>query len=185
LNFAWVEATTRWSRTSWLTRQPVVRDCGGNQGSQHQQAAAEAAAEAGAKVCFDPATERLADVGFELPGLAYHPPAPYDVDQLATQPGQRTALVAGVLAAHPKFVNTVTPPHFFVRDERSANLNVSLAEETLHEHGADVRATLIRRAAAPPSPRAAGRPRPGPSIPSLLLSVGTAARRGDRLGQAA
>ncbi|CCH86264.1 conserved protein of unknown function [Modestobacter italicus] len=111
--------------------------------AKHQQAAAEAAADAGVKVYFDPATERLADVGFELPGLAYYPPTPYDVDKLAQQPAQRTALVAGVLAAHPRFVTTVTPPHFFVRDERSANLNVSLAEETLHEHGADVRATLV------------------------------------------
>lgn len=111
--------------------------------AKHQQAAAEAAIEAGVAVYFDPATERLTEPGFDLPGLAYNPTAPYDVDKLAQDAAERTELVANVLAAHPDFATAATPPHFFVRDERSANLNVSLAEETLHEHGPQTRATLV------------------------------------------
>lgn len=44
--------------------------------AKHQQAAAEAAADAGVKVYFDPATERLADVGFELPAWPTNPRLP-------------------------------------------------------------------------------------------------------------
>lgn len=40
--------------------------------AKHQQAAAEA----GAKIYFDPATERLADVGFELPAWPTNPRLP-------------------------------------------------------------------------------------------------------------
>ncbi|MFQ1002273.1 hypothetical protein [Modestobacter sp. SSW1-42] len=111
--------------------------------AKHQQAAAEAAREGDVAVYFDPATERLTAPGFDLPGLAYNPPVPYDVDQLARDHRARATLVAEVVEAHPAFVTAVTPPHFFVRDERTANLNVDLAERTLHEHGPAVRATVV------------------------------------------
>ena len=111
--------------------------------AKHQQAAAEAAREAGAAVYFDPATERLTAPGFDLPALAYNPSVPYDVDVLARDHRARSALVAGVIDAHSPFVTAVTPPHFFVRDERTANLNVDLAERTLHEHGPALRATVM------------------------------------------
>ena len=111
--------------------------------AKHQQAAAEAAREAGAAVYFDPATERLTAPGFDLPALAYNPSVPYDVDQLARDHLARAKLVAGVVEAHPPFVTAVTPPHFFVRDERTANLNVDLAERTLHENGPALRVTVV------------------------------------------
>ena len=112
-------------------------------GAKHQRAAAEAAREAGLAVYFDPATERLTAPGFDLPTLAYNPSVPFDVDQLAHDHHARATLVAGVIHAHPEFVTAITPPHFFVRDERTANLNVDLAERTLHEHGPAVRATVV------------------------------------------
>lgn len=69
--------------------------------AKHQQAAAEAARDAGAAVYFDPATERLTAPGFDLPALAYNPSVPYDVDVLARDHRARSALVAGVIDAHP------------------------------------------------------------------------------------
>lgn len=111
--------------------------------AKYQRAAAEAAREAGVAVYFDPATERLTAPGFDLPNLAYNPSDPYDVDQLARDHTARATLVADVIQSHPEFVTAVTPPHFFVRDERTANLNVDLAERTLHEHGPAVRATVV------------------------------------------
>lgn len=109
----------------------------------HQSGAAEAARDAGVDVLFDPATERLGDIGFELPGLAYDPGRPYDVDALAADANARARLVARVIDAHPETVSIATPPSFYVHDERSAALNVTLAEMTTHHTDLPVRATLV------------------------------------------
>jgi hypothetical protein len=111
--------------------------------ARHQQGAAEAAREAGVNVLFDPATERLADIGFELEGLSYYDGAPYDVNRLARDASARATLVGQVVEAQPETMTVITPPHFYVHDDRSANLNVALAEATLHETDRPVRATLV------------------------------------------
>lgn len=111
--------------------------------AKHQQAAAEAAADAGIEVLFEPATERLTEPGFELPGLAYYRPELYDIDALSRDQGERTRLVDAVWAAHPSFVTVRTPPHFFVRDERAAHLNVALAEDARARYEGKLRPTLV------------------------------------------
>lgn len=110
---------------------------------RHQKAAAEVAAAAGAEVYFDPATERLIAPGFVLPDAPYFPSTPYDVDQLAADADARAQLVAQVLAGHPAEVTTVAPPHFLVQDDRSANLNVVLAADTITSTDKPVRATVL------------------------------------------
>jgi hypothetical protein len=62
--------------------------------ARYQQGAAEAARAAGVQVLFDPATERLADIGFELPGVSSYNGAPYDLDRLARDARARASLVA-------------------------------------------------------------------------------------------
>jgi hypothetical protein len=111
--------------------------------ARYQRAAAEEAGEAGLDVLFDPATERMADAGFEPAGLPYFDGEPFDLHTLAANAGARTRLVEGVLAAHPDVTTIVTPPHFFVHDDRSARLNIALAEETTHATDKPVRAVLL------------------------------------------
>jgi hypothetical protein len=91
--------------------------------------AAAAAAALGIGVLFDPMTERLVAPGYSVTGLGYHSDDPYDVDLLSRDPAARTQLLQGVLEAHPNFVTAVTPPHFYVSDERSADLNLSLVSD--------------------------------------------------------
>lgn len=129
----------------FLVRQPggvsaIMLD---TMAARHQQGAAEAAREAGVNVLFDPATERLADIGFELEGLTYDDGAPYDVNRLASDASARATLVGQLVEAHPETTTVTTPPHFYVHDDRSANLNVALAEATVHETDKPVRATLV------------------------------------------
>jgi hypothetical protein len=109
----------------------------------HQSGAAEAARDADVAVVFDPGTERLCDVGFDLTGLPYYPDRPFDLDVLAADASARAWLVASVVEAHPETVTVMTPPHFYVKDERSAALNVNLAEMTTHQTDLPVRATLV------------------------------------------
>ena len=112
--------------------------------ARHQEQAAEAARDAGADVYFDPATERLTGPGFDLPALEYNPPEPYDTDRLAGDAEARARLVEQVAAAHPTYVTKLTPPHFFVADQRIALLNLDLAERMLRDHGAKpLRASLV------------------------------------------
>lgn len=111
--------------------------------SRYQRPAAEAATSGGVQVYFDPATERLAAPGFGLPEVPYFEAAPYDVDHLAANPTARAQLIARVLEGHPAEVSAVTPPHFLIHDARSANLNVVLAADTLHNTGKPVRATVL------------------------------------------
>lgn len=111
--------------------------------ARYQLDAADAARDAGIDVLYDPATERMADRGFEPAGVAFYPGEPFDVDALAHDAAARTRLVEGVLSAHPDPTTLVTPPHFHVHDHRSASLNVALAEEAVHLSDKPVRAALI------------------------------------------
>lgn len=110
---------------------------------RYQLDAAEAARDAGVDVLFDPATERMADSGFEPPGIPYFDGEPFDLDALATQAGVRNRLVEGVIEAHPDQSTIVTPPHFHVHDDRSAALNLTLAEESAQLSDKPVRAALV------------------------------------------
>ena len=129
----------------FLSRQPagvsaIVLD---TKAARHQRGAAEAAHAAEVDVLFDPATERLTEPGFELEQLPYCPNTPYDLNVLAGNAADRATLVTRVVYAHPETVTIVTPPHFYVYDDRSAHLNVALAEATIHETDKPVRATLV------------------------------------------
>lgn len=110
---------------------------------RYQHGAAEAARDAGAQVYFDPATERLVAPGLELPEADYATGAPYDVEALTVDADARARLVAQVIAAHPKWTTAITPAHFYVHDERSADLNVVLAEDTRRAVDQPVRATIV------------------------------------------
>jgi hypothetical protein len=111
--------------------------------ARYQLDAADAARDAGIDVLYDPATERMADRGFEPAGVAFYPGEPFDVGALAQDGAARTRLVEGVIMAHPDATTMVTPPHFHVHDHRSASLNVALAEETAHLSDKPVRAALV------------------------------------------
>jgi hypothetical protein len=52
-------------------------------------------------------------------------------------------LVEGVLAAHPEVTTDVTSPHFYVHDDRTAALDVALAEHTAQQSDKPIRATLV------------------------------------------
>lgn len=116
-----------------------------------QTGAAEAARDAGLEVLFDPATEKLADTGFGLETLPCWAGAPYDVERLVIDPDGRQGLVDRVVEVHPAKATIVTPPHFLVRDERSANLNIALAETTRLATDKPVRPIVILRNAVPDS----------------------------------
>jgi hypothetical protein len=111
--------------------------------ARYQQEAADAARDADVDVLFDPATERMADLGFDPPGVPYVEGEPFDVNALATRAAARTRLVEGVVEAHPDVTSIITPPHFHVHDDRSASLNIALAEQTVHQSDKPVRAALI------------------------------------------
>lgn len=112
--------------------------------ARHQTGAAEAARDADVAVIFDPQTDRLCDPGFDLPGLAYYRPGlMYDVDRLAVDAASRDRLVAEVAQAHPELVTVATPPYFYASDDRSALLNVTLAEAMTHATALPVRAPVV------------------------------------------
>jgi hypothetical protein len=111
--------------------------------SRYERPAAEVARSVGVDVYFDPATERLVAPGFELAGIPYFAEAPYDVNRLAGDARARARLVERVLEAHPSETSAVTPPHFLVQDDRSANLNLVLAEDMRNSTHKPVRATLV------------------------------------------
>jgi len=105
--------------------------------ARHQTAAAAAAVEAGLRVYWEPAAERLADVGFGLDKLPLWTGQPYDIDDLAEDQAARAALVGLTVEKHPALVTHITAPHFYVTDERTARLNVDLAERTRLAVGKD------------------------------------------------
>lgn len=98
--------------------------------ARHQGAAAAAAVEAGLQVFWEPAAERLADEGFGLDKFPLWSGQPYDIDRLSGDQAARAALVGLTVEKHPALVTHVTAPHFYVTDERTARLNVDLAERT-------------------------------------------------------
>ncbi|WP_248242794.1 hypothetical protein [Microbacterium kunmingense] len=113
--------------------------------AKHQQTVGEAARELGLDVLYDPRTERLAyedpnGATRKLPGWTG---IPYDVDRLAGDASQRSALVERVLGGHPEVATIITPPAFLVTDKRSANLNANLAEEARMRSDRPVRAKLL------------------------------------------
>lgn len=122
----------------------------------HQRAAAEVAAAAGVQVLYDPATERCTTPGYQLPGHPYGDNL-LDVNVLAADPAARLRLMIAVIDGHPDEATTITPPHFLVEDQRSANLNVALAADTRHNTDLPVRATVIlaRRYGAKAAPELA------------------------------
>ena len=105
--------------------------------ARHQGAAAAAAADAGLQVYWEPAAERLADEGFGLDKLPLWTGQPYDIDNLSADQAARAALVDLTVEKHPVLVTHVTAPHFYVTDERTARLNVDLAERTRLAVGKD------------------------------------------------
>lgn len=111
--------------------------------ARYQSDAADAARALGIQVHYDPATERMTDAGFTPAGIGFFDGDPFDVAVLAANPGARARLVDGVLAAHPEVTTEVTPPHFYVHDDRTATLNVALAEHAAQQSDKPVRATLV------------------------------------------
>ena len=119
--------------------------------AKYQQGAADAAVAAGLEVLYDPRTERLDAPGLgTLDGLPGYHGDPYDLDQLAADLSGRQRLVGEVLEAHPEFVTVVTPPHFMVRDDRTAQLNLALAEATALGTDKTVRPVLTLKARVNP-----------------------------------
>lgn len=110
-----------------------------------QRAAAEAAAAVGAAVFWDPATELLSYPGFGLEKFPLWSGKRYDLDDLATSLPARAALVEQTIATHPGSATHLTAPHFYVDSDRSAALNVDLAEATLHQADRGVRAVLVAK----------------------------------------
>lgn len=93
--------------------------------------------EAGARVYWEPAAERLADEGFGLDKLPLWAGQPYGIDALAEDQAARAALVDLTVEKHPAPVTHITAPHFYVTGERTARLNVDLAERTRLAVGTD------------------------------------------------
>lgn len=105
--------------------------------ARHQVAAAAAAVDAGLDVYWEPAAERLAEAGFGLDKFPLWNGQPYGIDNLSANQAARAALVDLTIEKHPAPVTHVTAPHFYVTDERTAHLNVDLAERTRLAVGQD------------------------------------------------
>ncbi|GAB3552200.1 hypothetical protein GCM10027404_22390 [Arthrobacter tumbae] len=111
-------------------------------GAVHQNAVAEAAREAGVSVTFDPRTERLASPGYGMEKIPGYTGIPYNLQDLAADPGARAKLVASVLEAHPAATTLITPPSFFIAAPETALLNLGLAEMTRTETSTPVRPVI-------------------------------------------
>lgn len=100
--------------------------------ARHQHHAAAAAVDAGLDVYWEPGVERLAAPGFGLEKFPLWTGQPYDTDALSRDSGAgaRAALVGLTVENHPSVTTHVTAPHFYVTDDRTAHLNVDLAERT-------------------------------------------------------
>jgi hypothetical protein len=98
--------------------------------AQHQSDAAAAAMDSQLDVYWEPATERLTTVGYGLEKYPLWSGAPYSIDDLVTDASRRRKLVEDTIAAHPVGVTHVTAPHFYVANDRTAHLNIDLAERT-------------------------------------------------------
>lgn len=113
--------------------------------AQQQKGAAIAAREAGIDVLFDPRTERLTHPGHSHAGLPGYNGEVCDLDRLAVTPGARQRLVDTIVAAHPEEATIITAPYFLNSDERSANLNLDLAEATKLTTSLPVRPVVLLR----------------------------------------
>ena len=113
--------------------------------AHHQTAAAAAAREAAVDVLWDPRSERLPepDPDGRLVGLPGAGPAPLQLNTLAGRASARQELVRQVVEAHPEAATIVTPPSFFISDERTARLVVDLADLTRMTADRPVRARLL------------------------------------------
>ncbi|MFV1365891.1 hypothetical protein AAHH97_21015 [Mycolicibacterium elephantis] len=117
--------------------------CLDTKAARYQADAAAAAVEAGLHVFWEPATERLAAEGYGLDRYPLWAGKPYDIDTLATRDVDRRVLVERTIERHPQGTTHFTPPHFYVTNDRSAHLNIDLAERTLLQAGdTPVRAVL-------------------------------------------
>ncbi|KAA9105986.1 hypothetical protein [Microbacterium rhizomatis] len=94
----------------------------------HQSNLADVARSEGVNVLLDPRTDRLEHAGLHLEQLPGYRDDGYDVERLASSIADRQELTERVLAAQDGLVSVVTPAYFFGRDERSAHLNLALAE---------------------------------------------------------
>ncbi len=111
--------------------------------TRHQLQTADAARDQGISVFFEPSTERLAEPGYGLESFPIWGGAPYSIDVLAADLRARETLVQRTIEAHPDGVTHVTAPHFYVDNERTARLNLDLAEMTrLRVDGKPTRAVL-------------------------------------------
>lgn len=111
--------------------------------SRHQTDAAAAAVEAGLSVYWEPAAERLAAPGYDLEKLPLWVGHPYDIDTLSGDLAGRAALVGMTIDKHPALVTHITAPHFYVTSERTARLNIDLAERTRLAVGNDKPARAV------------------------------------------
>lgn len=98
--------------------------------ARHQVHAAEAARDQGLWVFYEPSTERLSERGYGQEAFPTWAGAPYEIDVLAADLRAREALVQRTIEAHPDGVTHVTSPQFYVDNERTARLNIDLAEMT-------------------------------------------------------
>jgi hypothetical protein len=98
--------------------------------ARHQHDAAAATIDAGLAVYWEPAAERLATPGFGLEKFPLWNGQPYDTDALSGDAAGRAALVGRTVDKHPSVVTHITAPHFYVTNERTARLNIDLAERT-------------------------------------------------------
>lgn len=115
----------------------------------HQANLADVAHSEGLTVLMDPRTDRLEaseKPGYFLEQLPGFRSEGYSVEQLAGSLQDRRELVERVLAAQDGLVTTVTPPYFFGRDERSAMLNLDLAEASQDLSPSPVRPVVALRA---------------------------------------
>jgi hypothetical protein len=108
-----------------------------------QAAVIEQAIAKGVRVLVDPMTERLTDEGYSPATIPYAKDGPLDLGRLARSAAHRGRLIEAVLDLQDPGSH-FTPPHFYVADTASAELNVALIAGTIEEaKGYDVRAILL------------------------------------------
>jgi hypothetical protein len=123
--------------------------------SARYQGAAEAAQAAGVQVLFDPAKERLADIGFELPGVSHYNGSPYDLDRLARDARARASLVATRPSPSTQSA-LVRPKRSRASDPTGPAAPTSRAGRAPLRHGRGGHPGSSRRAWRPASPAHAG-----------------------------
>lgn len=96
-----------------------------------------------ADVLFEPLTERLVAPGFQLRDFTYGQSGLFSTAELSRDANARTRLVRDVVGGHPDTATLVTPPHFYVEDDHSFELNIALAEEALQTSKREIRPVLL------------------------------------------